>query len=74
VGEAGILVDPSSVEAVADGIHRLWLNEDLRRILAERGRQQVASFTFDDYRQRLMEILEEAKARVCSEKPRRIKQ
>jgi glycosyltransferase involved in cell wall biosynthesis len=68
VGEAGILVDPRSVEAIADGIRRLWLDENLRRALIERGQQRVASFTFDDYRKRLIEILEEAKARVRSGK------
>ena len=70
VDGAGILVDPRSVEAVADGIYRLWTEENLRRTLVERGRERVASFTFDDYRQRLIEILEEAKARLHTEKPK----
>jgi len=68
VGEAGILVDPRSVGAIADGIHRLWLDGNLRRALIKLGQQRVASFTFDDYRQRLIEILEEAKARARSGK------
>lgn len=72
VDDAGILVDPRSVEAIAEGIYRLWTDENLRRTLVERGRQRVASFTFDDYRRRLIGILEEAKARVRLAKLRRV--
>jgi len=64
VGDAAILVDPRSVEAIADGIYRLWTEETLSNRLAELGRQRLASYTPDDYRQRLNAILEEAKARV----------
>lgn len=67
VGDAAILVDPRSVEAIADGIYRLWTDENLRRVFVERGRQRLATYTPDDYRQRLIEILEEAKARIRSE-------
>jgi glycosyltransferase involved in cell wall biosynthesis len=70
VEDAAVLVDPRSVEAIAHGIYRLWTDEDLRRTLAGRGQQRLATYTPDDYRQRLMEIFEEAKARVRSEKPR----
>lgn len=70
VGDAGILVDPRSVEALADGIYRLWTDGNLRCTLADRGRQRLAAYTPDDYRRRLIEILEEAKTRVRSEKPR----
>ncbi len=65
-GEAALLVDPRSVEAIAEGIHRLWTDEDLRRALADRGRQRLATYTPDDYRQRLLKILEEAGSRARS--------
>ena len=64
VGDAAILVDPRSVDAIADGIYRLWTEETLSKRLAELGRQRLASYTPDDYRQRLNAILEEAKASV----------
>lgn len=67
-GDAAILVDPRSVEAIADGIYRLWTDPKLRGALAERGRQRLAAYTPDDYRRRLTEILEEGKARVRSER------
>jgi len=64
VGDAAVLVNPRSVEAIADGIYRIWTDENLGRMLAERGRRRLASYTPQDYRQRLLEIIIEAKARV----------
>lgn len=63
-GNPAVLVDPRSVEAIADGIYQLWTDEKLRYILADAGRQRLAAYTPDDYRRRLLEILGEAKARV----------
>jgi glycosyltransferase involved in cell wall biosynthesis len=70
VADAAVLVNPRSVEAIADGIYRLWTDENLRRTLADRGRLRLSSYTPEDYRRRLIEILEEAKTRVRSEEPR----
>lgn len=69
-GGAAILADPRSVEAIADGIYQLWTDEHLRSTLIEQGRQRLSTYTPDDYRRRLIDILEEAKMRVCSEKHR----
>jgi len=74
-GKAAVLVDPRSVEAIADGIYQLWTDESLRNVLADAGRQRLAAYTPDYYRRELMAILEDAKARIRSEtgrmKPRK---
>jgi glycosyltransferase involved in cell wall biosynthesis len=67
-GNAAVLVDPRSVEAIADGIYQLWNDKSLRNILADAGRQRLATYRPGDYRQRLVEILEEAKVRVGRER------
>lgn len=67
-GDAAVLVDPRSVEAIADGIYRLWTDDNLCRELAGRGRQRLSTYTPEDYRKRLIDILEEAKGQVRSEK------
>ena len=67
-GNAAILADPRSVEEIADGMYRLWTDESLCRMLAELGRQRLASYTPYHYRTRLIDIVEEAKARVRSKK------
>ena len=74
VQDAGILVNPRCVESMADGIYRLWTDQTLASDLVMRGERRLASYTPDDYRRRLVAILEEAKARVCAEKPKSTKQ
>ena len=64
VGDAGLLVDPRSVEELARGMERLWSEEALQRELAERGRARLAEHTPEHFRRRLAEILSEAKERV----------
>ena len=66
-GNAAILVNPRSVEAIAEGIYQLWTDGNLRAALADRGRARLATYTLDDYRRRLSEIVEEAKSRVQSQ-------
>jgi glycosyltransferase involved in cell wall biosynthesis len=46
-GDAALVFDPRSVDAVADAIARLWTSEELRVTLARRGVQRVAAFTWD---------------------------
>jgi len=70
-GDAAILIDPGSVEQIADGINCLWTDAGLRRTLVERGQRRLRTFTPDDFKSRLMQILEEAKTRVRSERERR---
>jgi glycosyltransferase involved in cell wall biosynthesis len=69
VGDAALLVDPTSVQAIADGIHQLWTDRELGRTLSDLGRQRLSAYTPEDYLRRLIEILEEGKERVRSEKP-----
>jgi glycosyltransferase involved in cell wall biosynthesis len=73
-GNAALLVNPCSEESIADGIYQLCMDEDLRCLLADRGRQRLASYTASDYRQRLIEIVEDAKARVPLRKQKSVQQ
>jgi glycosyltransferase involved in cell wall biosynthesis len=66
VQDAGLLVNPNSVESLAEGIYRLWTDDDFRHTLVRRGRQRLAGYTSADYQKRLVEILEEGKLRVRS--------
>jgi glycosyltransferase involved in cell wall biosynthesis len=67
-GDAAILIDPLSVEAIADGIHRLWTDAEVRRTLAQRGQERLAAYSPHDYCRRLADILNEAKALASSGK------
>jgi len=46
VGDAGILVDPLSVEAIASGIKQMCADPALARELAQKGRQRARRFTW----------------------------
>jgi glycosyltransferase involved in cell wall biosynthesis len=69
VGDAAVLVEPNSVDHIADGIYRLLREEDLRQILVVRGRERLAQYTPHDYRQRLLEILKKAESLLVSKAP-----
>jgi glycosyltransferase involved in cell wall biosynthesis len=47
VGDGALLVDPYSVEAIAQGITRLLDDADLRERLIERGRLRAASYSWE---------------------------
>jgi glycosyltransferase involved in cell wall biosynthesis len=46
-GDAAIVVDPRDTGAIASALERLWNDAPLRADLGERGRRQVARFTWD---------------------------
>ena len=63
-GDAAFLVNPRSVESIAEGIYRVWTDANLRCGLTSAGLHRLSSYTVDDFRNRLIEIVEEAKERV----------
>lgn len=67
VGDAGLLVDPSSVEALADGIRRIWEDERLRADLSGRGKQRLAAYGLKEFRASLAAIIAETNRCVRDE-------
>jgi len=47
VGEAGVLVDPTNVEAVADAMEALLKNDERRQELAARARERARGFSWE---------------------------
>jgi glycosyltransferase involved in cell wall biosynthesis len=45
-GEAAVLIDPLSVESIADGLKRIAGDETLRRSLIDRGYVQAGKFSW----------------------------
>ncbi len=64
--ETGLVVqDPSSVGSVTTAIRRLLVDDDLRRRLAEAGRERaVTEFSYDDLARQLAAALDEAIVRT----------
>lgn len=65
-GEAALLVDPKSVESIADGIKKIWTDDKLRSKLTKLGKARLALFTQEDYNFRLKNIIHEAKAKIST--------
>jgi len=59
VGEAAVLVNPENVFDIARGIRQTLLDDDLRRTLSLRGREQAARFSWDRTADRVLEIYRE---------------
>ncbi|MCC7465533.1 MAG: glycosyltransferase family 4 protein [Saprospiraceae bacterium] len=57
-GEAALLVDPLSVEHMAEGLEMLWKNAELRQNLIEKGRIQRELFSWEKAAQALFQVLE----------------
>lgn len=66
VGSAGLLADPNSTGEVAEGIRRLWLDEALASTLVREGRRRLSEHSVDGFRQRLCEILDDARTSARS--------
>ena len=65
--DAAVLVDPRSIESIANGITRLWTDDRLRKTLVEHGRRRLAELSPEAFRVSLDAILQEAAARVRTE-------
>ncbi len=60
VGDAGLLVDPDDVDALAAALRRALEDEDLRADLVRRGRARLGVFTWEAAAQGTVALLEEA--------------
>lgn len=58
-GDAALLVDPTSQDAIADGIRRLDEDDELRARLNSRGRERAGDFTPERFGERLRRLHDE---------------
>ncbi|MBL7807642.1 MAG: glycosyltransferase family 4 protein [Saprospiraceae bacterium] len=56
-GEAALLVDPLSVEHMAEGLEMLWRDAELRQKLIEKGREQRLKFSWDQAADEVFQVL-----------------
>ena len=64
VGDAGLLVGPLDVDAIANGLERLVQDADLRRELAARGLSRAAGFTWERAARATLAVLGKAAERA----------
>lgn len=58
VGDAGLLFNPDCPEEIAECIKKLWLDEELRQEMVEKGYMRVKKWTDKEFGKRLERILE----------------
>ncbi|MDQ3440811.1 MAG: glycosyltransferase family 4 protein [Planctomycetota bacterium] len=76
-GDAALVFNPHEPAAIARAIRQLWTDENLRKILAQRGRERVAQFSWDKtarhfrahYRRIAARHLTDDDKQVCSAAP-----
>ncbi len=62
--DAALLVDPGSVDDIADAIHRLWTDDAAQASLVSRANERLKSFSPDVFRRALCDVLDEAARRL----------
>jgi glycosyltransferase involved in cell wall biosynthesis len=60
VGDAALLVNPENVFDIARGIREVLLDDDLRRRLILKGKEQAARFSWERTAREVIEVYEEA--------------
>jgi glycosyltransferase involved in cell wall biosynthesis len=60
VGDAALLFDPHDPEAIADAIHQVLTDEELRRRLIQAGRERCRQFSWERTARETLKVLEEA--------------
>jgi glycosyltransferase involved in cell wall biosynthesis len=62
VGDAGLLVDPTDTDAIADAMVRLLTDDSLRSDLKARGLERAAHFSWDSTAREMLMILDQVAA------------
>ncbi|MBI2094295.1 MAG: glycosyltransferase family 4 protein [Candidatus Omnitrophica bacterium] len=59
VADCAVLVDPYSIDSIAEGLKRLLSSEDLRHTLVARARLRMAQFSWEKAARRTLEVYQE---------------
>jgi len=58
VGDAGLLIDPKDVEALAEAIYQVYFSPELRQVLITKGVERASKYGFENYGHNLISIVE----------------
>lgn len=60
VGEAGLTFDPKSVDEIATTLEKLWTDDDLRKQMAEKGKERATYFSQERFNERFQKAIAKA--------------
>ncbi|OGE87921.1 MAG: hypothetical protein A3J07_00140 [Candidatus Doudnabacteria bacterium RIFCSPLOWO2_02_FULL_49_13] len=58
VGEAGVLVDPNSVDSIAEGLLKVLTDNNLRQEMISKGLEQAKKFSWENTAKKTLEVIE----------------
>src|SRR3989338_8560001 len=61
VGDAGVLVDPTSVNSIAGGLLKMIIDSDLRKQMIAKGLERAKLFTWENAAKQTLEVIESLK-------------
>ena len=70
IGDAGIIVDPNDINALADAIVRVLSNQNLQKSLIAKGYERIKQFSWDKTARKILNLIE----KVYGEKKHKRKQ
>jgi len=59
VGNAGLLFDPFNIEDIAEKIYKIWIDENLRTELVQKGYNRIKDLTLENYAKQWEDVIEE---------------
>lgn len=59
IGNAGIIVDPDDIDALADAIVKVLSDQNLRESLITKGYERIKQFSWDKTARRILDVVEE---------------
>ncbi|MBI2355822.1 MAG: glycosyltransferase family 4 protein [Candidatus Doudnabacteria bacterium] len=62
VGDAGVLVDPNSIDSIADGLLKVLTDKNLRGQMIQRGLEQARKFSWENTAKQTLRVLENIKS------------
>lgn len=60
IGNAGLLFNPNDIEDIMKKIHKIWIDENLRKKLVKRGSKKIKNFTLKNYAKQWEKVIDEA--------------
>jgi len=60
VGDAGLLFDPHNIEDLAEKIYKIWIDDEIRKSLIEKGFKRIKNMTLENYAKEWTKVIDEA--------------
>jgi len=60
VRDAGLLFEPHNIEDMAEKIYKIWIDDEIRKSLIEKGFKRIKNMTLENYAKEWTKVIDEA--------------